>query len=510
MLVALICSLLGCTKSDHIPEPGAKSLPDEMLVPSLERWDLGEYLTFLRAGREMQIPTLEFSELVEFHLLESTVEELNHLESIQPENFDYERYDNVVASIRDFIKLRAGLPFVKRDVMLETDDEILKEVLRLAKEFQRMFAYSLLWLPLCFSVLLESCLHDAAPDIPRTLCTIRRYDTLHAVALNGNFEQLCALAGQSGLPWDTTINMLASSIARSGSVDLFRNLLNVSSFQAFPSNIFCMEIIRFNRKNLFLEYVQQLKLEEESHVLDSLRYILDQCCEYQRLELVRVLVEHNLDDLMRIDLKPSLEKVIKTGNNDLLKLLLWDAANSKPRTYWDSYPLTVLPLLLTASRYGRVDMLRFMLSLGPIEESDLLTAFSNAVLYGQIEVVKLLLESRQDGENFISDLRFTVDDATLKSIGSSGHIDVLELFSSMRDEGDSRFRGFSMEMNNNVILRFARLHGKDELVKYLLRHDPFDGESIYPDTDPEAQDNRPLFPAIIPEKVPRQDPKDVE
>ena len=119
-------------------------------------------------------------------------------------------------------------------------------------------------------------------------------------------------------------------------------------------SVFYGEIIRFNKKELFLELVLQLNPDIDEADLKPLQGICWTSCLYERQELVRVLIEHKFNVLPRINLMESLLCVIRIGNMEIFTALL---ENSASPGLWKSSSLYHYPLLDTAMSHNRIDML---------------------------------------------------------------------------------------------------------------------------------------------------------
>ena len=230
------------------------------------------------------------------------------------------------------------------------DEEVCNPVVRLANKFCENFEHSQLARQILFSVLIEH-LHEADIDME----TFEEYQDhiLYAAALNSNCDQLRALMDQSKVEWNRSVRYLVPAIAQSGSVELYDKVLRGSSLPALIRNLFYTNVIRFNKQELFLEFVLQLKPDIDGTDRTTLQDIFWTCCQHERQELVQVLIKHQLSSLLRIDLTKILDHVIEIGNMGIFTTLLGDSASPG---LCKSSLLDYLQVLETASFHNRVDM----------------------------------------------------------------------------------------------------------------------------------------------------------
>lgn len=481
VLAAWMCHPVGCTSNKSVPTLWNTVLPNEIWYKILEECDLTGYFHFLLAYPEMQ--SFRFSTAVEFDLLKKAIRELIHIE--ESYKFDYERYESIVAAIRQFIKFLPGQPLVEGETISGAGDEIRK----ITEKFWGDSYFSKCARQILFSALIEN-LHGI--NIDMGVFEEYRWDIMYAAALNGDYDQLTALMDKAKLGWNSHASYLVPAIAQSGSAQLFTKVVQGSSLQVFMHKSFWERVIKFDKRELFLEFVLQMAPGIDGNNIKVLESIYWICCHQERQELVRILVEHTFTSLRRIDSMGNLYHLISVGNMDILVMLLGDSASPG---LWKSSSVNQYDLLTCARRLDRVDMFRFMLLLDSIDESVLLNVFSSAVSNGCIEIMELLLGARSDGRVWISTL-VMVNDKIIGNIGYSGRVDVLEFFLRRRDEGDPRFDGFSVGMGDNEILCSACDWGRHELVKYLLRKNDETHEFMFPDVNPAARNNCPLSNAI--------------
>ena len=374
--------------TECLPTMMRRPLPNEMWRLVLEKCELTGYLQLLLAYPEMQ--SLRLAEAVEFDLLEKAFQELEHIE-LSRRKLDYGRHESIVASIREFIKFSSRQFLAEGEAVTAADNEIRTPVVRLADNIRGDSPYSQVARGILFSALIEH-LHGA--DISMNIFAKYREDILYAVALNGNYEQLKALVDKSELGWTKAASLVAPAIARSGSIELVEKVLQVSCLQAVGVS-FWIDVIKFNKKELFLALVRQLKPGIDEKDLTRLWDIFQDCCWHERQELVQVLIEHHSEHLLRINLKASFLMVIGNGAMDIFTMLL---GSSGFPSLLKSSTLNHYQLLYTIiSHPDRADMVRVVLSLGGIDESVLVEAFSSAVTQGNIKVMELLLGTRPDG-----------------------------------------------------------------------------------------------------------------
>ena len=112
--------------------------------------------------------------------------------------------------------------------------------------------------------------HQRAPRIKN----VRERTT----AMPINYDQLMALMDKSKLGWNSSAAYLIPAIARGGSIELFDKVSRGSCIQVSMKKVFYREVIRFNKHELFLEFVLQLKPEIDETVLKTLKGMCWTCC----------------------------------------------------------------------------------------------------------------------------------------------------------------------------------------------------------------------------------------
>lgn len=238
---------------------------------------------------------------------------------------------------------------------------------------------------------------------------------MYAAALNGNYKQLVALVHKSEWRWAKAIKLVAPAIARSGSVELFEQVFQGNSRQILMYPSFWANVIEFDKRELFLEFVRRLNPGIDKNDQIVLWNIFNACCRYERQDLVQVLMEHQSEYLLKF----SIENVLSIVFQDDLELFRSRAAAS---------PFDYYRLLDAAKSYNGLDIRRAVSS-DDVDESVLLKIFSSVALSGNIEGMRVVLEVYPGCFCLIPTL-FGIKDqiiATIANIGYTGLMADVEL-----------------------------------------------------------------------------------
>lgn len=511
-LTLLGCSLVVCFQSES-----PVILPVEVRELIFAGWTLHEYVQFLLVSPELQ--WLRVTDVTEYGFLiksfldmectESadqkgdeddditTFSELRKMDSIygQGQGIDnVQLNESTIASARALIKLRLESSIGKSEPLASVDKDRLDKVLDEFLKYESLLPDSAIWRQICLAALLENVHPDQFATINTAFAMKYQNDMLRAAATNGDYNQIDALVQKLEIAWIDAAAIMAPSIARSGSVDLFSRVLSHCSLEAFSSFQFCLTLILLNKKDLFQEYMRQLVASHATVNLPHLNRICLACCLDQRVEFVKVLFTEVPDFPTQIELTESLKASVTTGNQSIFDAFLVDLEGS------DNESLDVFQIVVLATKYNRLEMVQRMIQkelFKHIYDEDLARIFSLVVMEGRMELMELLLGKGRNGQLLMPNIVINPEyEGVVSSMIHSGRVQVLDLFLRQWAAGDSRFSHFSVGRWENLTLRTACNYGKLELVRYLLRRDEFTGELVFPQVDPAGRDNEPLLNAI--------------
>ena len=517
MLAAVLYSIR-CTGHESPLESQVSCIPVPNWEEYSKKWNLVMYVQFVNVSREMQMPraldSVEIRFLREAFKDLQTIETINHLDAgvlatVDKHGvYDFVRHEEIIASAKSLIKTRLGLPLVRSKSEYEADTEMPAKFVDTFQVCLSVNPASHEWLRTCLSVVMEDFPCRQLTMIPQDFFKTYISHMMRAAATNDDYSQLCTIMKVVKIDEQAAAKVVASSIARGGSVKIFKKAFK-SSQQSFEHKGFYLTLIKLNKKELFQEYLRKLKTGNEQAYLKMLKTLFWYCCIYQRPDLVQVFLVEASRVLLQLDLSECLANLIENDKSDQLTIIFqalenaWARRSSRAvrqRTVWTPSDMTIGRLLDLGLDLGRFKMIRTIVwteSPLQITEAHLHTALCTVIKKGHVGAIKFLLGKGKERKHLITNLGLDYEDgSTLVAIGASDNINVLQFFVRRSEKGDPRFREFRVGMRENKIFCTACSEGSYDLVKYLLRRNEETGEMVFPDVDPAARNNMPLVYAI--------------